>query len=199
MKVHILKNSDLMKAASDGRITAWGHGANCFGVMGAGISGIVMRMFPGVYKTDTNNPDPSSCRLGHFSYHTDRLTGVIGVNLYTQFQPGKDARLSAIHDSVSEFVNHLSGKVDLTKHYTFGVPALGCGIGGINLLDLITTLRGIDKPEASIDLLLFLRAGEYVNELNCLETAMAESNYSDVAFYESLDEYEEKKCTHLKY
>lgn len=198
MKVHILKDSDLLKAAKDGRITAWGHGANCFNVMGAGISGHVMRMFPGVYQADVKNPEPPNARLGHFSCHPDPDYGVIGVNLYTQFQPGKDARLTAIHNSVSEFVDYLACKIDPIKHYTFGIPALGCGIGGLKLLDLINTLRDITKPEQSIDILLFLRKGEFVAELNCLETAMTECHYPDVAFYQTLDEYEEKKCTHPK-
>lgn len=197
MKVHIIKNGDLLKTAQEGRISAWGHGCNCMAIMGAGISGAVMKMFPGVYLADRNNPSPRHERLGHFSHDIDLATGTIGANLYTQFAPGKDARVSMIKNSIWEFCSFL-GDRDPSRHYTFGIPAIGCGIGGLDLSTVVVNLVDINDIKADIDLLLFLRPGEFVEEVYNLKVYAENVHQNDIQVYESFEEYEDELCTRQK-
>lgn len=198
MKVNIIKNSDLIKVALEGRVSAWGHGSNCMGVMGAGFSGLVVKHFPELYDADRYNHEPKQNRLGKFSAVRNFVNGTVGANLYTQYAPGPDARLAPIKNSIWEFC-HFFSSGDTTKHYTFGIPALGCGIGGLNLPSLILTLLEIEEQEADIDLLLFIRPGEYVEHVTDISVCADRGTLKGmVTVFENFESYEEQLCTRLK-
>uniref|UniRef100_A0AAU8KX39 Macro domain-containing protein n=1 Tax=Serratia phage Kevin TaxID=3161161 RepID=A0AAU8KX39_9CAUD len=197
MKVHIIKNSDLIKVALEGRVSAWGHGANCMGVMGAGFSGLVVKHFPDLYDADRYNHEPKQSRLGKFSAVRYFDTGVIGANLYTQYTPGPDARIAMIKNSIWEFCHHFS-QADTSKHYTFGIPALGCGIGGLNISTLLFALMDIEEQDAEIDLLLFIRSGEYIEEVYNISVSAEGGRLPGVSVFENFEAYEEQLCTRLK-
>lgn len=115
---------------------AIGHGVNLKGVMGAGIAKTVRDRYPAIME-----PYRRACRTGELhlgGYQVwEAPDGLLVVNLATQQDLGRDARLWAVADSVYSALDDLEGR----GVRRFGVPQLGAGIGGLDWDDVRTWLE----------------------------------------------------------
>ncbi|WBF04202.1 hypothetical protein [Salmonella phage PST-D24] len=146
MTTYVITNGDLLKAATSfNLINAFAHGANCWSVMGAGIANHVRLDFPEIYRADQLDERGPEQRLGNMSYAFDHDTGVWGFNLYTQFYSGPNARMPSIISSVQIMFEQvhdiIEAKTDETVYV--GLPAIGCGIGGLKLFHVVSQINKI--------------------------------------------------------
>lgn len=117
-------------------ITAYAHGCNCRGVMGAGIAAQFRARYPLMYRTYR-----SACRGGLLTLGMvmpwQAADGKMIYNLMTQDQPGPDARPWAITTAAGQMIQ----LARLCRVRTIGLPMIGCGIGGLNPEDLDRCLQ----------------------------------------------------------
>jgi O-acetyl-ADP-ribose deacetylase (regulator of RNase III) len=112
-------------------LPAIGHGCNTAGVMGAGIALQFRRRWPEMFKGYKAYCDLGAAVPGSFySYATDQ--GMLIYNMFTQGQPGADAKLIHVYAAVQKAM------VDCYDHgiMTLGVPRIGAGIGGLKWDDV---------------------------------------------------------------
>jgi O-acetyl-ADP-ribose deacetylase (regulator of RNase III) len=125
---------------------AIGHGVNLKGVMGAGIAKTVSDRYPAIME-----PYRQACRTGDLALGGHQVweapDGLLIVNLATQQELGRDARLWAVADSVTAALDDLEGR----GIRRFGVPQLGAGIGGLEWTQVRAELERI-AAGADIDL-----------------------------------------------
>lgn len=116
---------DLIKLAQAGEFDVIVHGCNCFHTMGAGIAKQIRLAFPHAYDIDreTNYGDPD--KLGRIS-STFRKDGLVIVNAYTQFAPGKEVS----KDLYANIENCFRLIKNLYYGQKIGVPWIGAGIAG---------------------------------------------------------------------
>ncbi|EGJ6623163.1 hypothetical protein INC21_003109 [Salmonella enterica] len=146
MTTYVINGGDLLKAAcSFNLIDIFAHGANCWSTMGAGIALHIGNNFPALREVDANDPRGPEQRLGGMSYAFDHSTGVWGANLYTQFYPGPNARMPSVISSVQTMFEQVHEIVEASKDETVyvGLPAIGCGIGGLNLYDVVRQVEAL--------------------------------------------------------
>ena len=119
---------DLIKLAKEGSFDYIIHGCNCFNVMGAGIAYQIALQFPIAYTADQQTRVGDMSKLGGFTL-SPAIREFNGchfyvVNLYTQYQPGKNFDLKAL-----EFGLYKLNKL-IPSVRRIGFPLIGCGIGG---------------------------------------------------------------------
>jgi len=107
------------------------HGANCQRVMGAGFAAQVRDNIAPLFYLDQYDTRNATQRFGSYSAVVvgqveDKLK--IGVNLYTQFNPGAEFDISALRTSLKAF--RFSIAKDKRIDFTIYLPKIGCGIGG---------------------------------------------------------------------
>lgn len=123
---------DLLKSArTHNLINALGHGANCWSTMGSGIAGKIASDFRELMLTDKIDERSPEERMGNLSHAFDK--GFLGFNLYTQFYPGPNAKFEAVKSSVQLMLENVHELVDADHDdkVVIGLPAIGCGIGGL--------------------------------------------------------------------
>jgi O-acetyl-ADP-ribose deacetylase (regulator of RNase III) len=116
-------------------LPAIGHGCNCRGSMGAGIARQFRNRFPDMYAAYADR-----CRAGTFKpgdVFVWATANVVVYNLATQLEPGRDARLDAIHNSVTAALADAAAR----RLPRLGVPRLGSGIGGLDWNDVAEVLH----------------------------------------------------------
>jgi O-acetyl-ADP-ribose deacetylase (regulator of RNase III) len=117
---------------------AVGHGVNLKGVMGAGIAKTVSTRYPAIME-----PYRQACSSGELALGGHQTweapDGLLIVNLATQDDLGRDARLWAVADSVRSALDDL----EVRGARRFGVPQLGCGIGGLDWPRVRACLRDL--------------------------------------------------------
>lgn len=103
------------------------HGCNCFNIMGAGIAKQIADKYPQALKADADFPllKGTKDRLGNISVSTQNILGKKRyiINLYSQFEPGRNTDYNAIQVALSK-INYRF------RPERIGLPLLGCGIGG---------------------------------------------------------------------
>lgn len=117
--------------------TAYAHGCNCRGVMGAGIAREFRRRWPGMF-----GPYRAACATGEFR-PGDMLCwqgdGITIYNLATQDRPGSYATLGAVRGSVGRMLDDAEfARVDV-----IGLPRIGAGIGGLHWPDVAGVLSEV--------------------------------------------------------
>lgn len=125
---------------------AIGHGVNLKGVMGAGIAKTVSTRYPAIMEPYRRACSTGELHLGGYQVW-EAPDGLLIVNLATQQELGRDARLWAVADSVRSAIDDLVGR----GIRRFGVPQLGAGIGGLEWTQVRSVLERI-SAEADIDL-----------------------------------------------
>lgn len=144
MTTYIIPGGDLLESAKSHKlICGFAHGANCWSTMGAGIAGVIAREFPEIYQVDKLDERGPEQRLGNMSYgYSNR---VFGFNLYTQFYPGPNARMPSIISSVQRLFEQVHDIVEANRDVILyvGFPAIGCGIGGLNLVDVVSAVNAV--------------------------------------------------------
>ena len=107
------------------------HGANCRRVMGAGIAAQVREQIAPLYFLDAFDSRPANQRFGSFSATVlaeDENQVKVGVNLYTQLDPGPNFDINALVNSLRSFVSTV--KDTSRADFTIFSPKIGAGIGG---------------------------------------------------------------------
>jgi O-acetyl-ADP-ribose deacetylase (regulator of RNase III) len=122
---------DLIKLAKQGVFDVIVHGCNCFNIMGAGIAAQIAKEFPEAYQADEEAFESKTNRLGDFSAayipkRDDMVKSLCVINAYTQLYPGPCASYRAIIDVFERL------SVSIHKDSKIGIPAIGCGIGGLD-------------------------------------------------------------------
>lgn len=147
MTTYVINGGDLLASAKTfNLINCFAHGANCWSTMGAGIAKFVALEFPEVFQADRNDPRGPEQRLGGMSYAFSRAGGgVWGFNLYTQFYLGPNARIPSLVTSVQTMFEQVHEILEAPDDKTVyvGLPAIGCGIGGLNLSTVVSAVNKI--------------------------------------------------------
>lgn len=145
-----IQKGNLLDAAVNGEIPVILHGCNCFHSMTGGIAAEIARRFPEVTEADRVYGSKGYLgKLGKYSLVRvdDELINedtkgkgwedypvktkvtldhpFTCINLYTQYNPGKDFIESIFPPAIALVNRDFSGK-------TIGIPLLGTGIGGSN-------------------------------------------------------------------
>lgn len=107
------------------------HGANCQKVMGAGIANQIRLQLAPLFYLDQYDTRTPSQRFGNYSAVVvaqveEKIK--IGVNLYSQFNPGSNFDATAFRNSLKAFI--FSIPTDKRADMTIYLPKIGCGIGG---------------------------------------------------------------------
>lgn len=128
---------DLFAALEDGDALA--HGANCYGVMGAGVAKPIKELFPkNYYKYRIR------CIKGSFlpgDCLSTSENGLFVYNLATQFKPGAEAKLEYIQKAVTQ----MGRSAEMLGRDKVKTVRLGCGIGGLDWADVKPMLESIDS------------------------------------------------------
>lgn len=132
-------DGDLLALAKSGKFDVIIHGCNTQHCMGAGIALQIRIKYPEAYVIDCKNQQ----YLGEISVSgccKDR--NFVIVNAYTQDQPGPCASLSAIERSFV-VIKNTYGNCKLR----FGIPLIGCGLGGLKQDDVIPVIDKVMQGE----------------------------------------------------
>jgi O-acetyl-ADP-ribose deacetylase (regulator of RNase III) len=142
-------NGDLLELSREGHFDYILHGCNCFNTMGAGIALQIKNRYPEAYKADQKTILADTNKLGTFSYATIPSCDLIVVNLYTQFEPGRNFNLSALDLALLRFTNQLEGT--FIEDTRIGLPYIGAGIGGGNWTQIRKVIKKhLDKYDTTI-------------------------------------------------
>lgn len=120
------------------------HGCNCFQTMNSGVAKAIRSNFPEAYEADLafgTRGDKS--KLGKYSVGMSRDpfgTSVTVFNLYTQYRYGTDA----VHINWEAFREAIELVGSKHKIETLYIPAIGTGLAGGTMDDLINNLIDID-------------------------------------------------------
>lgn len=134
---------DLIKLFKAGNFQAIAHGANCKNLMGAGIARQIAAQLPEAFQADAefytrmggsdNKPCPNMA--GQLSVaHAEQ--GQV-FNLYTQVQTGRHAEYQLLQ-TACENLNKFCKQRSITR---VGVPLIGAGIGGLDILAVMTIIN----------------------------------------------------------
>lgn len=141
---------DLLDMFDKGEFDVIAHGANCFNLMGAGIAHSIATRYPLTRQADfmTTKGDPN--KLGSWSETMipraeTALAGIV-YNFYTQYEPGANFDVEAFTLILRKF--KLMTQRRGWENVTFGIPFIGCGIGGGNPLDVMAV---VDRELVGID------------------------------------------------
>jgi O-acetyl-ADP-ribose deacetylase (regulator of RNase III) len=116
---------------------AIGHGVNCRGVWGAGIAVQFKGQFPKAYLgyQDVCNELPIDELIGQHQICQEQLKintllsrQVFVVNLFSQVNPGSDARLTAIKTALDGAFEYFRS---MALYFPLIIPMIGAGIGGL--------------------------------------------------------------------
>lgn len=150
-KIHTLPHiriENLIDVIESGRHNYIAHGCNTKKMMrqsegGGGFAATLSDKYPEVAVADDHMIYPS---VGKISYvkalktqNTDIKVGC--MNLYTQTNPGRVDSLELMHNMHMCFS---LVKSEINKHETIGIPAIGCGIAGGTLRQLLFILSTLD-------------------------------------------------------
>lgn len=167
---------DIFKALKTKQIQVFAHGANCWSTMGAGIAYHVNQNLPMLYKADKDYHLEPEKRLGRCS-SSPLGNGAHGYNLYTQFYPGPHAKLEMIRSSLTLMLEEIAEQMVPEQEIVVGLPAIGCGIGGLNFFDVVTVINevsellALDYPTKTVSVVVFLFPDAFPEERKALSEA----------------------------
>lgn len=118
------------------------HGANCQRLMGAGFALQVKNQISPLYYMDQYDARNATQRFGSYSATViGEVKGKIkvGVNLYTQFNPGANFDITALRNSLKSF--RFSIPKEKRNGFTLYLPKIGCGIGGGDWKEVLPVIK----------------------------------------------------------
>ncbi|HEY3819750.1 MAG TPA: macro domain-containing protein [Polyangiaceae bacterium] len=133
--------------ASEG-ITAYAHGCNCAGAMGAGIAIEFKRRWPAMFDEYAKLCADGRFGLGDVFVWTDGVTTVF--NLGTQAHWRKKAQLPALAKSLRKMVE-LADHAGIAR---IGLPRIGAGLGGLDWMRVKRVLGDVGA-ETKLTLTVF--------------------------------------------
>jgi O-acetyl-ADP-ribose deacetylase (regulator of RNase III) len=141
-------------------LTAYGHGCNCAGGMGAGVAIEFKRRWPTMFEEYAARCADGRFGLGDvFAWNEG---GVTVYNLGTQAHWKKKAQLPALAVGLRKMVE-LAGHAGIER---IGLPRIGAGLGGLDWMRVKRVLTEVGK-ETKVTLTVFeqfIRAKEPVAE-----------------------------------
>lgn len=125
---------------------AIGHGVNLWGVMGSGIAVLVRRNFPEIFTPYKKACTKKTLTPGGMLPIFTKDTWIF--NLASQVQPGANASLALLEDSVHESFRfaeeeNISG---------FALPRIGAGVGGLEWPDALAVLEKVAAEHPNVEL-----------------------------------------------
>lgn len=120
---------------------AIGHGVNTRGVMGAGIATVFKKLWPEMYAEYRTLCQSGKLVAGGFFPWQDPVSGKWVYNLASQDLPGPDARIEWLATAAHSALTHARDN-DVIE---IALPAIGCGIGGLELEDVKTCLTQVER------------------------------------------------------
>lgn len=146
-------NGDLFDYAARTQGPVIIHGCNCRGSFAAGFAGLIRNRFPEAYQSYSDDDAKGILRPGFVRYvPINNDNGTIVANACTQLNPGACAKLEYIDECVRQIIKDLTavaaimdrrGKKGWDKQVF--LPAIGCGIGGLELKDVQPVLERLDE------------------------------------------------------
>jgi O-acetyl-ADP-ribose deacetylase (regulator of RNase III) len=149
---------------------ALAHGVNCRGLMGAGVAAQFAARYPLMEETyaamchaHTGLQGPEHLGGKIYTYITPNLSPKLPVwvifNMFTQVNPGPDARIGLIEESFERAL-HEADDMQMTH---LRMPLIGAGIGGLAAEDVIYSLYSVwswTKPKVNVDVVTEYVAGQ---------------------------------------
>lgn len=153
-----------------GIVPVIGHGVNCRGVMGAGVAAIVRERFPEAYtayiracrsyrhQTEWwfNNSHRSPVGKAQLVTCTETLDlySVTIANMFTQVNPGPDARLHHITKAIRSTLDRTikDSKAAQLMPPPVVIPMIGAGIGGLDRDDVLMELTAFGDRLVVVEL-----------------------------------------------
>lgn len=157
---------DILRAVKEKKIQHFAHGANCWSTMGAGIADKVRTEMPELYKADCEFHLTPEQRLGRIS-QAELRNGVRGYNLYTQYNPGPNARSEMLRSSLTLALEDVAEDLVMDETVRFGIPAIGCGIGGLEFIEVARVIHEVthvlrqDYPGRTVEVWMFVFPGAF--------------------------------------
>lgn len=118
----------------DAEVDAIVNAVNCVGVMGKGIALEFKKRFPDNFMAYKANCDAGRLQLGRVLTYDN---GASAKPRYIVNFPTKNhwRDASQLHD-IRSGLESLASEIDLLKISSIAIPALGCGLGGLDWLDV---------------------------------------------------------------
>jgi O-acetyl-ADP-ribose deacetylase (regulator of RNase III) len=136
--------------ANEYKAQAFAHGVNCIGVMGAGIATQFKKFYPAMfaaYRQSCLSGEYECGGAAYYNYPLDRQSEKV-INLMTQYKPGRFAKLEYVADSFDNMKILLRDN----RIKSVAMPAVGCGLGGLNWIDVkfLMVTAFADEDEISV-------------------------------------------------
>lgn len=144
----LLKTDNLFESGADALVNA----VNCVGVMGAGLAKAFRDKFPGM-----NDEYELYCRLGLLTpgevhtYILDPKQGKYIIN----FPSKDDWRDPSKLEYIDEGIDALLMTVSRFKMQSVAVPALGCGLGGLEWSEVYNLLKDLDGNMPNVTWMIY--------------------------------------------
>lgn len=120
----------VVEAFKTGEYIAILHQANCFNTMNSGVAKAIREEFPTAYVADCQTTRADVSKLGGFTYAViESLAGVV-VNLYGQYNYGRDGRKYTQVDYLEKAMERARNSLLKGKNLSVCIPRIGCGLGG---------------------------------------------------------------------
>lgn len=139
------KEGDLFESG----LPAIAHGVNCQGIMGAGIAVQFRKRHPRMYESYRRRCLKGAMLPGDIMPW--RHPGGVVFNLATQDLPGPYAKPWMITAALGRMITEAHHDFGITE---IGLPAIGCGIGGLTENDLRRCL--VPYADAPVSLMVFV-------------------------------------------
>jgi O-acetyl-ADP-ribose deacetylase (regulator of RNase III) len=140
---------DILRADADALVNA----VNCVGVMGRGLALQFKRAFPDVFKAYA-----AACRAGDIApgrMHLVVREAASGPRLVINFPTKRHWRDKARLSDIESGLHSLVTEVRARKVRTVAVPALGCGLGGLEWGDVRPRIELAFAPLRGVSVLAF--------------------------------------------
>lgn len=127
-----------------------GHGINCRGAMASGIALNFANRFPDMEMAYRHLCSSSAIQPGDVFIWQDEKSERWIYNLATQIDPGADARLTLVKQSLTAALDSMV-EDGLT---TLALPRIGSGVGGLDWDDVLVTITNcsVSYPDITIEI-----------------------------------------------
>ena len=139
---------DLLAADSEALVNS----VNCVGVMGRGVALAFKRRFPDNFKAYKAACDWGELQTGRmFVFETEELMPRLIINFPTKQHWRSRSRLADIKAGLSSLV----AEVERRQIHSIALPPLGCGLGGLDWVDVKPCIHRALAGVADLDALVF--------------------------------------------
>lgn len=125
------KQGCVVQAFKTGKYFALLHQANCFNTMNSGVAKAIREELPAAYEADCQTIKGYRGKLGGYTRAAFPEYDGFVVNLYGQYDYGKDGKKYTQVDKLEQALERFARKsVGGVLNLTVCMPRMGCGLGG---------------------------------------------------------------------